>query len=270
MRNSKIHINFFIKKYRKCLFSLSFLILIFFFHGCVSLPDPDLDKYEIINLVLTDQLKSENTSFVLKNADTMKFKKLVTDKYTRPKLVLDTAHQFYKFIICGRSNSELKLNNYFDNKDLKYLKESLNKEKSVELDRSKIIRNDILIDYSSFLPIDSSSNTCNTSFNVWDKFHESEYNYSSISEPLINTSKDKAIIGMTVCVTDYLLTKVFSLSKNKEGVWDISSRMTFIDKFVEKSIGEYDPKTKEYLEKTTYTIYVGTLYEKKTCTQQTL
>lgn len=270
MRNSKIYINFFIKKLRKCLFSLSFSILILFLQGCVSLPDPDLDKYEIINLVLTDQLKSENTSFLLKNADTLKFKKLVADKFTRPKFLLDTTKKVYKFIICGRTNSELKLHNYFDKKDLKYLKENLNKEKSVELDRSKIIRNDLLIDYSVSLPIDSTSNTSNTLFNVWDKFHESDYNYSSISEPLINTSKDRAIIGMTVCVSDYLLTKVFSLSKNKEDVWDISSRMTFIDKLVEKSTGEYDPKTKEYIEKTTYIIYVGTLYEKKTGTQQTL
>jgi hypothetical protein len=37
--------------------------------------------------------------------------------------------------------------------------------------------------------------------------------------------------------------------------------MTIIDKFVEKSSGEYDSKSKEYHEKVYYIIYVGTLYE---------
>lgn len=270
MRNSNIYINYCIKKQQKCLLSVSFSILIFCLHGCVLWPDPDKDKYEIINLVLTEQLESEHKTFQASVKDTLKFKNLVVDKFTRPKLVIAPSGKFEQIRICGTTNNQLKFNNYFDIKDLKYLKSCLNDEKSLELDRSRIIRNDLLIDYSSFLPIDSTRNTINSSFEAWDKFHESEYNYSSICDPLISTSKDKAIIGMSICVSDYLLIKLFSLSKNKEGVWNIISKMTVIDKFVEQSTYEYDPKSKEYLEKVTYTIYVGTLYEKKTCTKQTL
>lgn len=261
MRNCNICINYCIKKHQKFLFSISFSILILCLHGCIFLPDPDKDKYEIINLVLTEQLESEYKYYVISKTDTVKFKNLVVDKFTRPKLVIAPSGKNYEIRICSRSNNHLKVNNYFDIKDLKYLKEDLNNEKPIELDRSKIIRNDLLINYSSVLPIDSTSNTYEAISEVWNKFHESEYNYSSICEPLISTSKDKALIGLHICVSDYLLTRVFSLSKNKEGAWCINSKMTIIDKFVEKSVKEYDSKSKEYIENVVYIIYVGTLYE---------
>lgn len=261
MRNSNIYINCCIKKHQKFLFSVSFSILILCLHSCIFLPDPDKDKYEIINLVLAKQLESEYKSFKVSDKDTLKLKNLIVDKFTRPKFVIAPSGQGYKIRICGMTNDHLKFNNYFDIKDLDYLKECINNEKSLELDRSRIIRNDLLIDYSSFLPIDSTRNTINSSFEAWDKFHESEYNYSSICEPLISTSKDKAIIGMNICVSDYFLIKLFSLSKNKEGVWNINSQMTVIDKFVEQPTDENDSKSKESLEKVTYIIYVRTIYE---------
>jgi hypothetical protein len=232
------------------------------FHGCVFFfLEPDKDKYEIINLVLSEQLESEYKSYLVSDTDTIKFKNLIVDKFTRPKLVIAPSGKVNQIRICGISNNQLQVNNYFDIKDLKYLKEDLNREKPIELDRSKITRNDLLIDYSSFLPIDSTSNTSKALSETWHKFHESEYNYSSICEPLISISMDKAVIGLNICVSDYLLTRVFSLSRNKEGAWYINSKMTIIDKFVEKSSGEYDSKSKEYYEKVYYIIYVGTLYE---------
>lgn len=261
MRNSNINTNYYFKKHQKCLFLVTFSIFILCFHGCMFLPDPDKDRYEIINLVLSEQLESEYKYYVVSKTDTLKFKNLVVDKFTRPKLVIAPSGKNHEIRICGRSNNHLKFNNYFDIKDLKYLKGFLNNEESLELDRSKIIRNDLLINYSSVLPIDSTSKTYEAISEAWGEFHESEYNYCSICEPLISSSKDKALIGLHICVSDYLLTRIFSLSKNNEGVWCINSKMTIIDKFVDELVGEYDSKSKEYLEKVTYIIYVRTLFE---------
>ena len=131
MRNSNIYINYCSKKNQKFLFSISFSILILCLQGCILLPDPDKDKYEIINLVLTEQLESEYKYWVVSKTDTLKFKNLVVDKFTRPKLVIAPSGKNYEIRICGRSNNHLKFNNYFDIKDLKYLKDFLNNEESL-------------------------------------------------------------------------------------------------------------------------------------------
>lgn len=241
--------------------TVSYFILVLCFHGCVFLFESYNDKYEIINLVLSEQLKSEYKTLLVDDTDTIIFKNLIVDKFTRSKLMIAPSGKDKQFFICGKSNTHLKVNKYFDIKDLRKLKEKLNNEKPIELDQSKIIRNDLLINYSSFLQIDSRSNTNIALSEMWDKYHESDYNYSSICQPLINTSKDKAIIGLNICVSNYLLTRVFGLSKNKEGVWCINSKITVIDKFSEERVRKYDSKSKEYIEKVIYVIYVGTLYE---------
>jgi hypothetical protein len=239
----------YIEKAIKYLLACSIILVINSIDSCTSITNPTKDKYDIINLILAEQLLYENRLVLEKDKDTLKFKKLVVDKFTRPKFIIDTSGKVYKIRICGLSNKLSELNNYFESTDFTYLKDQLSKDTSLELDRSMIIRNDLLIDYSSFLPIDSTSSTINTIVEVWNKFHDSDYNYSSITEPLINASKNRAVIGQNICVSDYVLSKVFSLSKDKKGKWNINSRLMFINKLSETFDTKKDVST-------IYTIFV--------------
>jgi hypothetical protein len=241
---------YYTEKTKKCFQACLIIIVTNLFYSCTSNTNAIKDKYDIINLVLAEQLLYEDKLVLEIEKDTLKFKKLVVDKFTRPKFNIKTSGKDYEISICGFSNEQLKLNNYFETTDLKYIKDQLSKDVSLELDRSMITRNDLLIDYSSYLPIDSTSNTVNTIWEIWRKFHDSEYNYSSITEPLIDSSKKRAMIGMNICVSNYILSKVFSLNKDKKGNWRVKSRLIFIDKLVVS----FDPKKNTH---ETYLIFVG-------------
>lgn len=220
---------------------LLFGILIIF-QGCFLIfVDPLKEKYELINMVIQDLKEQQHKDLLLSGDDTLHLKRVVIDMNCRPRLSVYKDRKVKMIYLDNLSNEYLIFNQSFDESDLNYLVKQTAGSRMKFLLKDRIAYKDVLMDYSNILPNEPSYNV---DLDIWKTFQSPEYNYCSLSEPVISSSHDRAIVGAVLCVSDYYLRKVFHLiRKSRNAPWIIDREIYLVGKVSrEENSGRYKLK----------------------------
>ena len=217
----------------KQLYILSFLVVCsLLLQGCwFMFTDSYKEKYNVINAAIESLIKKQGSDFILNETDTIHFSRIVVDMNCRPQFSVISQRNSALIYLDGLSNEYLFFNRHFENSELKHVQNQMKNSRLKFLDKNKINQQEILIDYGKILP---NSIYNNVDLDLWNAFQNPEYDYCSLSDPLINSSRDKAIIGAVICVSDYFVRKVIHLRRDSvSSVWIVDNEYYIVGKVIQ-------------------------------------
>lgn len=193
--------------------------------------DPYKEKYNLLNAAIEHLTKKQGSDLILNDTDTIHFTRIVVDMNCRPKFSVVSQRNSALIYLDGLSNEYLFFNKNFENSELKHVQNQMKNSRLIFLDKNKINQQEILIDYGKILP---NSTYNNVDLNLWQTFQNPEYNYCSLSEPLISSGRTQAIIGVVICVSDYFVRKVLHFRRESvNSAWVVDGEYYIVGKVVQ-------------------------------------